>query len=387
MKNTNRSNLEVADVFASYDHLLSGLPTEAYKVIRDLKNCRTERLGKHLRSCDQCEWSEFSYNSCRNRHCPKCQFAKTAKWVEKRVQELLPCSYYHVVFTLPAVLRPLILRNKKQIYDLLFKASSETLREVALRRKNMGANLGFIGVLHTWGQNLIDHPHIHYIVPSGGLSPDKRKWIASKPKYLLPEKILSIVFQGKFLSYLDDLYKKGELKLTGQVCSLQDPHQFKGLLCQSASKRWRIYLKKPLTGPMQIIRYLGHYTHRIAISNRRLIKMENGKIHFKYRDSADGNKTKVMVLEAKEFMRRFLLHVLPKRFVRIRHYGILANRSKVKNLELCLRLLHAATTVLKRISKSVPELIKQFIGIDITICPSCKVGTVQLAAAVYPNTT
>lgn len=359
--------LEVADIFHKYDHLLSGISTDCYKVIRNIKNCRTERLGKHLRKCEKCDWTETSYNSCRNRHCPKCQFLKKAKWVDERVQELLPCPYFHVVFTLPAALNPLILRNKRLAYDLLFKASSETLTEVGKRRKNLGATPGFIGVLHTWGQTLIDHPHIHYIVPGGGLNDGK--WIPTKRKYLFPVKILSQVFRGKFLQALEDHYRRNELKFTKQIEGLKDPVRFKSLLIESAKKSWIVYAKEPFAGPKQVISYLGQYTHRIAISNHRLIKMSDGKIHFRYRDRQDKNKKKVMVLDVKEFMRRFLIHVLPKGFVRIRHFGFLASRCKAKNLETLRDILE--TAISKAEPKTAAELLKLFIGIDITLCPNC----------------
>lgn len=372
MKNYTQPKLEVADIFNKHGHELSGISTDCYKVIRDIKNCRTERLGKHLRQCNECDWSEISYNSCRNRHCPKCNFVKKANWVDQRVQELLPCPYFHVVFTLPAVLNPLILRNKKKLYDLLFKSSSETLSEVARTRKNLGANLGFIGVLHTWGQNLMDHPHIHYLVPGGGLDDRKSRWISSKQKYLLPVKVLSSVFQGKFLSNLEQMYRRGELKFNGQIEPLKDPFRFKSLLCEAARKNWVVFSKEPFAGPKQVISYLGQYTHRIAISNHRLIKMEDDKVHFKYKDYGDENKSKVMVLNVREFMRRFLLHVLPKGYVRIRHFGILASRCKVKNLELIRKLLRVICATVKSVPKTAAELLKQLLGIDITLCPKCQ---------------
>jgi len=225
--------------------------------------------------------------------------------------------------------------------------------------------------LHTWGQNLMDHPHIHYLVPGGGLNDKKSRWISSKQKYLLPVKVLSKVFEGKFLSNLEALYQRGELKLNGQIESLKDPFRFKTLLCEAARKNWVVYSKEPFAGPKQVINYLGRYTHRIAISNHRLIKMEDNRVHFKYRDYSDDNKSKVMVLNVGEFMRRFLLHVLPKGYVRIRHFGILASRCKIKNLELIRKLLRVICVTAKAVPKTAAELLKQLLGIDITICPSC----------------
>jgi hypothetical protein len=274
------------------------------------------------------------------------------------------------------------LRNKKETYDLLFKASSETLKEVALNRRNMGANLGFIGVLHTWGQNLIDHPHIHYIVPGGGLTEDKKEWVKCKSKYLLPVKILSKVFQGKFLASLEKLYDEGGLKLEGQLGPLRDRRRFKTLLVETTRKSWVVYSKKPFAGAEQVVNYLGRYTHRIAISNHRLIKMEDGKVHFRYRDSHDDNKKKVMALDASEFMRRFLLHVLPHGFVKIRHFGMLASRCKKSNLEICRRLLKVLTVVVETAKKETwVELLKRVTGIDLELCPKCKTGKVRLGFA------
>jgi hypothetical protein len=288
-----------------------------------------------------------------------------------------------VVFTLPAAFNPLILRNKEEAYNLLFAASAETLKEVAANRKNMGANLGFIGVLHTWGQNLMDHPHIHYIVPGGGLSGDKNQWVGCKSKYLLPVKILSKVFQGKFLSSLEKLYDTGGLKLEGQIKYLKDRRRFKNLLIETAKKPWVVYSKKPFAGAEQVVNYLGQYTHRIAISNHRLIKMENGKVHFRYRDYKDESKKKVMALGAPEFMRRFLLHVLPQGFVKIRHFGMLASRCKKTNLEICRRLLNVFTAVIEAAEKETwVELLKRVGGVDLAHCPKCLLGKIQLGISL-----
>ncbi len=370
-----RPQIEIADIFNRYGHQLSGISTASHKVIVAITACRTERLGKHVQECESCHHQEISYNSCRNRHCPKCQFITRVNWVSKREEELLPVKYFHVVFTLPSELNPLILRNKAELYDLLFKASSDTLKEVARRKKNMGAELGFIGVLHTWGQNLMDHPHIHYIVPGGGLN--ENKWVEAKRKYLLPVKILSQVFKAKFLSGLEKRYEDVALKLTGQIEELAEVGKFKELLITCARKSWVVYAKQPFNGPKQVISYLGQYTHRIAISNHRLIKIEDDRVHFKYRDSRDGNKSKVMSLDATEFMRRFLLHVLPKGFVRIRHFGLLASRSKKENIDL-IRTLLAAVAPLVR---ATVEVLREIIGVDITLCPHCKAGAMKLKSS------
>jgi hypothetical protein len=282
-----------------------------------------------------------------------------------------------VVFTIPASLNPLILRNKRKCYDILFKASSETLKEVGSNPKNLGASLGFVGVLHTWGQNLMDHPHIHYIVPGGGLSSDKEKWISCKQNYLLPVKILTKVFRGKFLSMLEKSFKEDELKFSGKLKDLQDRSEFRSLLVEASKKNWVVYSKEPFAGAEQVINYLGQYTHRIAISNHRLIKLENGNVHFKYRDYADGNNSKVMVLKAEEFLRRFLMHVLPKAYVRIRHFGLFSNRFKQRNLELCRNFLKVKKVEVKKLEISWQKIINTLTGVDFETCPRCKTGQID----------
>jgi len=299
-------------------------------------------------------------------------------WVTKREEELLPLKYFHVVFTLPSELNPLILQNKALLYDLLFKASAETLKEVAKRKKNMGADLGFIGVLHTWGQNLLDHPHVHYIVPGGGLH--QKNLVQTKRKYLLPVKILSQAFKGKFLSGLENLHQKGKLQFHGQIKNYSDVTKFKGLLSECARKVWVVYAKQPFNGPKQVISYLGQYTHRIAISNHRLVKIEDDRVYFKYRDSRNENKSKIMSLHVKEFMRRFLLHVLPRGYVRIRHFGILASRLKKETIELMRNLTEAPPPI----TRTVTDVLREIIGADITQCPHCKAGVMTLKTSSFP---
>ena len=357
---------------------MTSVSTDCFKVMRAITSCRTEKLGRHTRECSKCQHQEISYNSCRNRHCPKCQFMTRVNWVTKREEELLPLKYFHVVFTLPSELNPLILQNKAILYDLLFKASAETLKEVAKRKKNMGADLGFIGVLHTWGQNLMDHPHIHYIVPGGGLN--LKSLVQAKRKYLLPVKILSQVFKGKFLSELEKLHEKNKLQFHGQIENLSDATKFKGLLVECASKAWVVYSKQPFHGPKQVISYLGQYTHRIAISNHRLIKIKDDRVYFKYRDSRSENKSKVMSLHVREFMRRFLLHVLPKGYVRIRHFGILASRLKKETIELMRNLMAVPTLV----TRTVTDVLREIIGVDLTQCPQCKEGVMTLKSSSFP---
>jgi hypothetical protein len=312
MKSFTKPSLEIAYIFERFSHQLGSLPNSHQKVIQDIVNCRTSVLGGHRHQCDECQYEKQAYNSCRNRHCPKCQFTAKVKWIEKRTDDLLDCPYFHVVFTVPSELNPLILRNKKNSYDILFKAASQTLKEVAENPRHLGAEIGCIGVLHTWGQNLLDHPVIHFIVPGGGLNSEKMKWVQCQKDYFLPVKVLSRVFRGKVLEFFEKAHAQGELQFIGNIDQLRSPALFKDLLISCVQKEWVVYAKEPFSGPKQVIE-LGQYTHRIAITNYRLIKLEGENVHFKVRDREDPKQKKIMVLPVKEFMRRFLLHVLPKR--------------------------------------------------------------------------
>lgn len=368
----DRPNIEVADIFREYSHLLTGLSKEQWKVINAITNCRTEALGGHISECNKCDYKDQSYNSCRNRHCPKCQYNKKEKWVQRRVEELIPVDYFHAVFTIPHELNPLILQNKRICYELLFRAVSETLKEVAENTKYLGAKVGFFSILHTWGQNLVEHPHIHVVIPSGGINQEKKSWVKTKKKFLLPVKVLSIVFRGKYLSFLEKEYLSGNLEFHGRCEYLKEEKDFKTLLKSTTKKNWVVYIKKSFAGPKQVLNYLGNYTHRIAISNYRIKKLEAGKVHFLIRDYADNNKKKVMVLDVVEFMRRFLLHVLPRGFVRIRHYGILGSRFKKINIELARKSLEEKakrfTKVLVRPNKEPFKLTYE----KVFNCPICE---------------
>lgn len=305
------------------------------RVLRDITSCRTATLGGHLEQCNQCGHQQIAYNSCRNRHCPKCQAAARAEWLDERAAELLPVEYYHVVFTLPDQLGPLALQNKRVIYGLLFKAASETLTEIAADPRHLGAQIGFLAVLHTWGQTLQHHPHLHCVVPGGGLSPDHSKWVACRKGFFLPVKVLSRLFRRKLLSDLRAKFEEGELLCLGQLIQLAQKDHFEKLLDELCRIEWVVYAKPPFGGPEQVLKYLARYTHRVAISNHRLLELSDGRVSFSYKDYAAGNLTKTMTLDACEFTRRFLLHVLPRGFVRIRHYGFLANRCRQEKLELC----------------------------------------------------
>jgi Putative transposase/Transposase zinc-binding domain len=336
--------LEVADVFRTYEkeffaqwgHVLGPHQRKTFEAIRD---CRTAALGGHVEyveQCDTCGHLVISYNTCRDRHCPKCQALARAKWLAERETELLPVPYFHVVFTLPQKIGGLALLNAREIYGILFRAASETLLTIAADPKRLGAAIGFLAVLHTWGQNLHLHPHLHCVVPGGGISPDRDRWIGCKKKsFFLPVKVLSSRFRRLFLIYLRKAFLEGRLRFHGEMAGLAQPTTFEALCRQAGRIKWVIFVKPPFGGPEQVLKYLARYTHRVAISNRRLLSMEDGRVTFEYKDYADGNQTKILTLEATEFIRRFLLHILPTGFVRIRQFGFLANRARGKKLALC----------------------------------------------------
>ncbi len=334
--------LELADILRAHGDVYRerhSVSPEQATVLRRLTACRTAALGGHVDSCDACGTVQISYNSCRDRHCPKCQTSRQVEWVKSRLTRLLPTPYFHVVFTLPEQLQPLGLKNRRALYDLLFRAASQTLLELSADPRRLGAQIGFTAVLHTWGQNLLFHPHLHCVVTAGGLSIDGQRWVACGEDYFLPVRVLGQLFRGKFLAGLKSAYAAGRLTVTGSVESLSDPAEFRGLLGKLYRQRWVVYAKPPFGGAEQVYRYLGRYTHRVAISNGRLISLNQERVTFHYKDYADGARRKEMTLDADEFIRRFLLHVLPKGFVRIRHYGLLAGRNVDTKLVACRRLL------------------------------------------------
>ncbi len=367
--------LEVADILRAHgDAYRAGHPVspEQAAVMRRLTACRTAVLGGHVDSCHACGFVRVSYNSCRDRHCPKCQATKRAAWLEARLERLLPVEYFHVVFTLPEQLKPLALKNRRLIYDLLFQAASQTLLTLAADPKRLSAQIGFTAILHTWGQNLLFHPHLHCVVTGGGLSADGQRWIAGRPRYFLPVKVLSRLFRGKFLAGLKQAYQAGKLTLTGSVASLAAPAQFRQLLDTLYHQRFVTYAKPSLGGAKQVYRYLGRYTHRVAISNARLLSLHDGRVCFRYKDYADGNRIKQMTLSAEEFLRRFLLHVLPKGFVRIRHYGLLAGRNVSTKLERCRQLLGCPTESAPAVeNKTWIDRMQEWTGQDFSCCPCC----------------
>jgi predicted Zn-ribbon and HTH transcriptional regulator len=371
--NFKQPTYEIGDIFrenrAKLRHLK--LSPEQRKVVKAIIRCRTARLGGHKLYCNTCGYSEISYNSCRNRHCPKCQYFKKLKWLNNRIEEILPVKYFHVVFTVPHLLNPLILQNKKELYGLFFKAVNETLTEAALNPKNLGAKIGFMTILHTWGQNLMDHPHIHCVVTGGGLNKDKTKWISSRDNFFIHVKRLSRLFRGKYLYYFKMAYNKKKLGFYGKVEELKYRENFNKLISKLYKKEWVVYSKKPFDNPVNVFKYLGRYTHRIAISNSRIVKVTDKEVSFRWKDYRNGNKKKIMTLPVEEFMRRFLLHTLPKGFKRIRFYGLLSNRYKKDNIKAIRELLNNPDTLME-IKANVPELIIIENDDKAYKCPKCQ---------------
>jgi hypothetical protein len=323
---------DIADIFRAVQSKLDTVSSHERKTIRAITNCRTESLGGNAFTCQACGHAEVHYNSCRNRHCPKCQNLSRMEWVSNQLQKLLPVPYFHAVFTIPGILKPLALHNKKKIYSALFYSVHKALAEVAKREENLGATIGGISVLHTWNQQLAFHPHIHCILPGIGIGPDARIRQAPSVKFFLPVKKLSPVFRGIFLRKLEQLYASGDLKTEGAISNLGDPRAFKYLLTKSCMHDWVVYLKAPFGGPEKVFQYLGKYTHRVGMSNQRIVSFENNSVVFSYVDRADNNIRKLAVLDALVFAKRFILHILPRGFVKIRYFGFLGNRVRKHNL-------------------------------------------------------
>jgi hypothetical protein len=361
-----RARLEVADIVRTHEqellvrHVVS--PAKR-RVLADIRRCRTAALGGHVDVCNDCGHREVSYNSCRNRHCPKCQGGNRAAWVEAREADLLPVEYFHVVFTLPPEIAALALQNKRVVYGLLFRSVASTLKEIALDR--LGAEIGFIAVLHTWGQTLQHHPHLHCVIPGGGLSLDGQRWVPCPPGFFLPVKVLSTVFRAKMLQAIHQAFERGELRFQGQLHRAGESGvAFRSHLARAKSKDWVVYAKPPFGGPAQVLRYIARYTHRVAISNARLVDHRDGQVSFRWKDYARGDRLRTMTLAAVEFLRRFLLHVLPKGFPKIRHYGLLANRSN--KLDRCRELLRV-----EAMSDGAAIDVHSKVDDHDSACPSC----------------
>lgn len=362
---------EIADILRSYAPELERLGADRRRAVRDITRCRTAALGGHLHKCDECGHEVPLYNSCRNRHCPKCQSLEQARWVERQMRDLLPVHYFHVVFTMPACLQPFFVRDRRRTYALLFAAAWETLSAVCRRR--LGAMPGVIAALHTWSQTLVFHPHVHCIVSGGGIDSDGGHWIRSRPDYLVPVRVLSSVFRGKLLQALER--------------SLTAAQRDRGmaLLRQAAAQPWVVYSKAPMAGPQQVLRYLGRYTHRIAIGNERIVSMADGRVSFRYRDRRRGNTARVLTVTGPEFARRFLLHVLPKHFVRLRHYGLFANAYRTTRVAKARHSLGQPVLAQPLKPESWQELYRRLTGRDPERCPVCARGTLRIVAVFVPT--
>jgi len=379
--------VEVADIFRAHGaayrhaHALARAPRRAMQAI---ETCRTAALGGHRETCDTCGAERIAYNSCRNRHCPKCQTLAKERWLAARRAELLPVEYFHVVFTLPHALNALAQGNPRVLYTLLFHAVAATLTTFGRDPRHLGGDVGGTAILHTWGQNLSQHLHLHCVVPGGALAQDGARWIAAPPSFLFPVRALARVFRGKYLQALHRAFTAGKLRFAGALAALADPAAFATWLRDLRQQDWVVYAKRPLAGPTQVLEYLGRYTHRVAISNERLVSHTDGVVRFRWRDYADGDRVKIMTLAAEEFIRRFLLHVVPGGFVRIRHFGFLANRTRRAKLARCRALLAQPAPAASAI-ESVPALMRRLTGIDIERCPVCQQGRLHVTEILTPT--
>jgi hypothetical protein len=342
-------------------------------------------LGGSVEWCDHCQYTHIRYRSCRNRHCPKCQGAAREKWLEQRRAELLPTEYFHVVFTLPEPIAAIAFYNKEVVYDLFFRATAETLLTIARDHQHLGVEIGFFAVLHSWGQNLHFHPHLHCVVPSGGLSADHHRWIRGRRRFLFPVKVLSHLFRRLLLEALQKAYTAGQLQFCGPLEALRDPKAFARNLAPLRKSKWVVYAKAPFGGPPHVLEYLGRYTHRVAISNRRLLALEENQVSFAWKDYRDGQRQKVMTVSAEEFIRRFLQHTLPPRLQRIRYYGFLANCHRAEKLDLCRRLLTAGCTDLLPQPAAYRESLAALTASNFRLCPRCGIGTLTSIQILWPR--
>ena len=387
-----RPKLEVADVFRRYgpayrQRHAGSLSRGQRRVMSAIELCRTAALGGHLEQCDSCGHQRPAYHSCRNRHCPKCQSLARAKWLQDRQAELLPVEYFHVVFTVPEEIAALAYQNKEVVYGILFHAAAESLRTLAADPQHLGAEIGFLAVLHTWGQNLLHHPHLHCVVPGGGLSPDGQRWIACRPGFFLPVRVLSRLFRRLFLRPLQIAFDRGQLQFFSALERLREPQAFAQYLAPLRKTEWVVYAKAPFGGPEQVLNYLGRYTHRVALSNNRLLDIDHGKVVFRWKDYRHHDQQKTMTLEAEEFIRRFLLHVLPDGFQRIRHYGFLGHRYRQAQLARCRQLLGVVGTLIGpaqgQTQADYRQLYQELTGKSLRQCPVCQRGQ-MVAIAVLP---
>jgi len=384
--------LEVGDVFRRYGEIFrqqhaGSLSRAQLRVMTAIECCRTAALGGHIEQCDQCHFQRIAYNSCRDRHCPKCQSLARAQWIEDRQAELLDTQYFHVVFTVPEEIAAIAFQNRKVVYDILFRATSETLRTIAADPQHLGAEIGFFAVLHSWGQNLMFHPHLHCVVPGGGLSPDGNRWIPCRKGFFLPVRALSRLFRRLFVESMEKAFDAGQLQFFSALEELRDPTAFRRLLGRVRSREWVVYAKKPFAGPQQVLDYVGRYTHRVAISNNRILNIEDGLVTFRYKDYRDGSQQRTMTLAADEFIRRFLLHVLPEGFHRIRYYGFFGARYRKEKLEQCRQLLGM---VPREPESNMAELdyrdrYQALTGSSLWECPACHRGRMIVIREIPPR--
>ena len=388
-----RPKLEVADVFRRYGEAYrqqhgASLSVSQRRVMTAIEVCRTAALGGHLERCDQCGYERNAYNSCRDRHCPKCQCLARAQWIQDRQSELLNVPYFHVVFTVPEQIAAIAYQNKEVVYGILFQATAETLKIIAADPQHLGAEIGFFAVLHTWGQNLQVHPHLHCVCPGGGLSPDGQRWVSCRPDFFLPVRVLGHLFRRLFLESLQKAFDSGKLQFFAALESLRQPEAFAELVAGMKACEWVVYAKRPFAGPQQVLDYVGRYTHRVAISNNRLLDMENGQVRFQWKDYRDDGKIKTMTLSADEFIRRFLLHVLPNGFQRIRYYGLLGNRYRKEKLGQCRRLLGMSPpseqTNPSPAEKDYRDRYEELTGKSLHQCPQCQQGR-MLVVEILPR--
>ena len=382
-----RPTLELADIFRQYGpayRQTHPLPLHPRRVMRAIETCRTPELGGVVEFCDHCQHTHTRYRSCRERHCPTCQGEARLKWLQQRKAELLPTTYFHVVFTLPQPIAEIAFYNQQTLYQILFRATAQTLLTIAADPKRLGVELGFFCVLHTWGQNLHFHPHLHCVVPGGGLSPDQQNWITGRRRFFLPVRVLSRLFRRLFLEALEKAYAKGQLQFFGKLRSLYDPQAFADYLTPLQEHEWVVYAKPPFGGPHHVIEYLGRYTHRVAISNRRLLALHQDQVSFQWKDYRDGGKSKVMTLAADEFIHRFLQHVLPPGFQRIRYYGFLANCHRARKLELCRQLLATACSALLPSLSDCHNFERALATPNLRLCPWCGVGVLVCIQFLSP---
>ncbi len=388
-----RTRLEVADVFRHYgdDYRRrhgASLSTAQRRVMTAIECCRTAALGGHVDRCDQCGHLRISYDSCRNRHCPKCQSLARAQWLEDRQAEVLDTQYFHVVFTIPQGIAAIAYQNQRTVYGILFQAAAETLRAIAADPKHLGAEIGFLAVLHTWGQNLQFHPHLHCVVPGGGLAPDGGRWIACRPGFFLPVRVLARLFRRLFLEALQRAFDAGKLDFFNTAAHLREEPAFRRHLAASRKSDWVVYAKPPFAGAAEdVLRYVARYTHRVAISNDRLVEIADGKVRFRWRDYHHHNKKKIMPLTADEFIRRFLLHVLPPGFRRIRYFGFMCNRHRAAKLARCRELLNMAEPVTPSTKEDDRDLHQELTGRSLRQCPVCQQGHMMQIERLLPDAT